>query len=111
MGANMARRLAEKGFTVTAVYDVRREAAAELARELKCEAPEKLADVTAKADFILTVVSDDAAMRNVFTGAGDNLLIGASGRTFLNFATVPPAKIGPSSRCGVISAKTFPRCG
>ena len=27
MGSNMARRLAEKDFTVTAVYDVRREAA------------------------------------------------------------------------------------
>ena len=26
-------------------------------------------------------------------------------------ARVPPPKIGPSSRCGVISASTFPRCG
>jgi 3-hydroxyisobutyrate dehydrogenase-like beta-hydroxyacid dehydrogenase len=91
MGANMARRLAEKGFSVTAVYDVRREAAAELATELKCEAPEKLSGVTAKADFILTVVSDDKAMRDIFTGPGDNLLTGATGRTFLNFATVSPA--------------------
>src|ERR1700722_14376290 len=90
MGANMARRLAEKGFSVTAVYDVRREAAAELAKELKCNAAEKLADVTAQADFILTVVSDDKAMRDIFTASGDNLLLGAKGRTFINFATVSP---------------------
>ena len=88
MGANMARRLAEKGFQVTAVYDVRREAATELAKELKCAAPEKLADVTAQSDYILTVVSDDAAMRSIFTK--ENLLAGAKGRTFINFATVSP---------------------
>src|SRR5271170_4763374 len=91
MGANMARRLAEKGFTVTAVHDVRREAATELARELKCEAPEKLFEVMEKADFILTVVSDDKAMRDIFTAPGDNLLTGAKGRVFINFATVSPA--------------------
>lgn len=90
MGANMARRLKEKGFPVAVVYDVRRAAATELAQELACAAPEKLADVTAQSDFILTVVSDDAAMRNVFTTPGDNLLIGAAGRTFVNFATVSP---------------------
>ncbi len=90
MGANMARRLAEKGFQVAAVYDVRREAAVELAKELKCHAAEKLAEVTAEAEFILTVVSDDKAMRSVFTGPGDNLLSGAEGRTFINFATVSP---------------------
>jgi len=35
-------------------------------------------------------VSDDAAMRTIFTRPGDNLLLGASGRTFINFATVSP---------------------
>jgi len=90
MGANMARRLVDQGFQVTAVYDVRKEAAAELAKELKCDAPEKLADVTAKSDIILTIVTDDQAMRSIFTGPGDNLLKGATGRTFINFATVSP---------------------
>jgi 3-hydroxyisobutyrate dehydrogenase-like beta-hydroxyacid dehydrogenase len=90
MGANMARRLVDKGFPVAAVYDVRREAAVELAKELGCAAPEKLSEVTAKSDVILTVVSDDAAMRSIFTGAGDNLLTGAKGKTFVNFATVSP---------------------
>jgi len=90
MGANMARRLAEKGFQITAVYDVRREAATTLATELKCHAAQMLAEATAEADFILTVVTDDKAMRDIFIGSGDNLLIGASGKTFINFATVSP---------------------
>jgi 3-hydroxyisobutyrate dehydrogenase len=90
MGANMARRLAEKGFTVTAVYDVRRAAATELAAELKCAAPEKLSNITAMSDFILTVVTDDKAMRDVFTAPGDNLLVGAKDHVFVNFATVSP---------------------
>jgi 3-hydroxyisobutyrate dehydrogenase-like beta-hydroxyacid dehydrogenase len=89
MGANMARRLAEKGFTITALYDVRPEAARELAAELKCPAVGSLAQVTAAADVILTVVSDDDAMRGIFTA--DNLLKGATGRVFLNFATVSPS--------------------
>jgi 3-hydroxyisobutyrate dehydrogenase-like beta-hydroxyacid dehydrogenase len=90
MGANMARRLADQGFQVTAVYDVRRDSATELAKELKCEAPQRLADVTAKSDVILTVVSDDSAMRTIFTAPGDNLLMGARDRVFVNFATVSP---------------------
>jgi len=90
MGANMARRLADKGFKVTAVYDVRREAAAELAKELKCEAPQKLSEVTALSDYILTVITDDKAMRDIFLAPGDNLFIGAKGKTFINFATLTP---------------------
>ena len=90
MGANMARRLAEKGFQITAVYDVRREAATTLAAELGCHAAQMLAEATAEADYILTVVTDDSAMRQIFTGSGDNLLVGARGKTFINFATVSP---------------------
>jgi len=90
MGANMARRLKERDFQVSAVYDVRREAATELARELDCSSSEKLSEVTARADVILTVVSDDGAMRDIFLAPGDNLLNGAAGRTFINFATISP---------------------
>jgi 3-hydroxyisobutyrate dehydrogenase-like beta-hydroxyacid dehydrogenase len=90
MGANMARRLAEKGFRIAAVYDMRRSAALELAQELNCAAPEKLSEITSLSDSILTVVTDDAAMRGIFTAPGDNLLAGANGRVFINFATVSP---------------------
>lgn len=91
MGANMARRLKDCGYSVTAVADVNREAAMELAAELGCQACEKLADVTAAADVIFTVVTNDAAMRSIFFGEGDNLLMGAGGKTFLNCATLSPA--------------------
>jgi len=90
MGGNMATRLAETGFQITAIYDVRGDAAASLAAELGSHAARTLAEVTAAADFILTVVSDDRAMREIFTRSGDNLLIGAEGRTFINSATVSP---------------------
>ncbi len=90
MGANMARRLEEQGFTVSAVFDVRREAAAELAAELKCLAAEKLSDVTAASDYILTIVTDDEAMRTIFSAPADNLLKDATGKVFINFATVSP---------------------
>jgi 3-hydroxyisobutyrate dehydrogenase len=90
MGANMARRRAQKGFEIAAVYDVRRESAATLAQELNCHAAERLAEVTARSDYILTVVTDDQAMRNIFSASGDNLLTGAKGRTFINLATVSP---------------------
>ena len=88
MGANMARRLKEVGYTVTAVYDVRSQTAVELARELGCEAAPTLARVTALADIIITVVTDDAAMRNIFNK--ENLLKNAAGKIFINCATVTP---------------------
>jgi 3-hydroxyisobutyrate dehydrogenase len=91
MGANMARRLVEKGFHLTAIYDAHREVAAHLATELNCHAANDLSDVTAEADYILTVVTDDAAMRKIFLEEGDNLLVNAQGKTFVNFATVSPA--------------------
>jgi 3-hydroxyisobutyrate dehydrogenase len=92
MGANMARRLADQHFTLGALYDVRPQVATELARELGCPAAASLAEVTAQADIILTVVTDDAAMRSIFTP--DNLLRDARGKIFINFATVSPAVHG-----------------
>jgi 3-hydroxyisobutyrate dehydrogenase len=90
MGANMARRLKDCGYNVTAVNDVNREAASKLAAEIGAEACENLADVTAKADVIFTVVTNDDAMRAIFKGEGDNLLQGAEGKTFINCATLSP---------------------
>jgi 3-hydroxyisobutyrate dehydrogenase len=91
MGANMARRLKDCGFPVTAVHDTHLPAAAELARELGAVAAPTLAAVTAAADVIFTVVSDDAAQLAIFAPTGDSLLTGASGRCFVNCATVSPA--------------------
>ena len=90
MGANMARRLKDVGYTITAVYDARPESAAEIATELGAEACDKLARVTELSDVIITVVTDDKAMMKIFADKKDNLLKGAAGRVFVNCATVSP---------------------
>ena len=90
MGANMARRLKDVGYPITALYDVRPDAAREVGKELGAEACTALSRVTALADVIITVVTDDAAMRAIFSGK-DNLLRNAEGRVFINCATITPA--------------------
>ncbi|HET7511706.1 MAG TPA: NAD(P)-dependent oxidoreductase [Chthoniobacterales bacterium] len=90
MGANMARRLKEQGFHVTAVYDTNRAVATELAQELGSFAGQSLGEVAAAADVVVTVVSDDAAMRQIFSAPGDNLLVNAGGKLFINCATITP---------------------
>ncbi len=90
MGANMARRLKDVGYTITAVYDIRAESAQQLATELGAEACNELAQVTRLADVIITVVTDDAAMKKIFATGGDSLLKHAKGKVFINCATVSP---------------------
>jgi 3-hydroxyisobutyrate dehydrogenase len=89
MGANMARRLKDRGYHVTTLFDVNRAAVTSLAQELGSTACPTLGDVTAGADIIFTIVTDDAAMREIYTGA-DNLLVNAGGKLFVNCATVSP---------------------
>lgn len=90
MGANMARRLKDQGYPVPVVYDAFSKIAADLAAEIGATAVTTLAEVTAGADVIITVVTDDAAMRDIFAVEGDSLLTGAAGKTFINCATVSP---------------------
>jgi 3-hydroxyisobutyrate dehydrogenase len=91
MGANMARRLKECGYAVTAVFDVNAAGAAALAQELGAQHATRLADVTASADVVFTVVTDDVAQLEVFAESGDSLLVGAKGKVFVNCATITPA--------------------
>jgi len=91
MGANMARHLQlDCGHEVTAVYDVNKEASASLAAELGACDCTSLAGVTAAADLIFTVVTNDDAMRAIYLGEEDSLLQGASGKTLINCATLSP---------------------
>lgn len=90
MGGNMARCFNDKGYKVSAVFDINSNVASELAAEIGATACEKLADVTANADIILTVVTNDKAMEAIFFGE-DSLFTGAKGRTFINCATLTPA--------------------
>jgi len=91
MGANIALRLHDVGYPVVALYDVRPESAAAVAAETGAEISPSLARVAELADVVVTVVTDDAAMYEIFAPEGDSLLTNASGRVFLNCATVTPA--------------------
>ncbi len=91
MGANMARNLKDKGYQVSCVNDLAKDVAASLAEELGCAHAETLAEVTANSDIVLTVVTNDAAMEAIFFGEGDNLFTNASGKLFINCATLSPA--------------------
>jgi 3-hydroxyisobutyrate dehydrogenase len=88
MGANMARRLKDQGFAVVAVHDVNPAAATALAAELGAEACADLKRVTQLSDVIITVVTDDKAMKSIYLGG---LLARARGKLFINCATVSPA--------------------
>ena len=90
MGANIARRLHDAGYTIAAVSDIAPARASDLAAELRSTTPGTLAGVTAVSDVVITVVTDDAAMRAIFASSGDSLLAGAQGRVFINCATITP---------------------
>ena len=91
MGANMARRLKDVGYDIVAVHDANSAAAEALTQELGCEPCPELAEVTRRSDVILTVVSDDRAMKAVITGG---LMKRARGRLFVNCATLTPSVHG-----------------
>ena len=91
MGANMARHLRDSGYQVSVVYDAHQPLSEEVANELGAVAASSLTEVTELADVILTVVTDDAAMRSIFSPSGDSLLNSAKGKTFINCATLSPA--------------------
>lgn len=91
MGANMARRLKEAGYHLTSVFDIHHPAALSLAAELQLEAAHTPAAVAKASSLIITVVSDDRAMRSIFAeNDGTSLLAHAQDRLFINCATLSP---------------------
>jgi 3-hydroxyisobutyrate dehydrogenase-like beta-hydroxyacid dehydrogenase len=92
MGANMARRLQERGYRIAAVQDRHAEASKSLAHELGSEPAVSPARVAEISDIVVTVVSDDAAMRDIYAEqAPASLLAHAKNRLFINCATLTPA--------------------
>jgi 3-hydroxyisobutyrate dehydrogenase len=111
MGGNMARRLKDCGYAIAAVYDVHTPAAEELARELGATHAPSLASVTAAAEVIFTVVTDDAAQLAVFAERGDSLLTDANGKVFVNCATLMPSThIEVARRAANAGAATLEAC-
>jgi 3-hydroxyisobutyrate dehydrogenase-like beta-hydroxyacid dehydrogenase len=111
MGGNIARRLHDVGYVIAALYDAHPEAARAIARETGGEVAATLARVTALADVVITVVSDDASMEQIFAQTGDSLLEGASGKLFINCATVTPnVHVEMERRCETRGAQSLEAC-
>ena len=108
MGANMARRLKECGHPIAAVYDVNTAGAQALATELGCVAADQLKVVTALSDVIITVVTDDKAMKAIY---GGGLLARSKGRVFINCATISPAThVWVEQKCEAKGAHSLEAC-
>ncbi len=91
MGAGIALRLNDVGYEIATVYDAYAPSAEAVARETGARIATELARVTKTCHVIVTVVTDDAAMRQIFALHGDSLLANAAGKIFVNCATVSPA--------------------
>ena len=103
----MARRLHDMGYEVAVIYDHHLPVAEAVAGELGAKAVEALADVTAGADVIFTVVTDDESMEEIFHG-DDSLLVGGEGKVFINCATVSPeAHEKAAAAADKVGAKTL----
>ncbi len=117
MGGNMARRLAERGHRIVAVYDTHGPTANALAAELGCACASNLAELPVEAEVIFTVVSDDAAQLAIFAdpaGGSDSLLAavgGVRGKTFINCATLSPAAhVEAARRAAIHGAHAIEAC-
>ena len=90
MGSVIATRLASLGATVTVWNRTQAKAQALLNAGIGWAAtPRELAE---KADLVISLLTDDAALDDVFLSA-DGLLSGAvTGKLFVEMSTVPPAK-------------------
>lgn len=111
MGANIARRLHDVGASVAVAYDANEASARALADEIGAQVAASLAEVTRACDVVITVVSDDAAMREIFAESGDSLLQDATGKTFINCATVTPSvHINVQRSCEARGAASLEAC-
>ena len=111
MGSNIARNLKDKGFPVTVVYDANKGLAGKVAKELGAQSAKTLAAVSAAADNIITVVTDDTSMKGIFGTKGDSLLEGAKGKVFINCATISPAThVEVEKRAEAVGAQSLEGC-
>lgn len=87
MGGAIAEHLAEKGFSVTG-WDADQEALARL--EGIGRAVGSAAEVAMAADVILSIITDDHGVRNLFLGPGGFLNGEIAGKIFIEMSTVQP---------------------
>ncbi len=105
MGGPMAHRLLDAGFEVT-VWNRTRERAAPLV-EAGAAAAESPADLAARSDAVLTIVTDDAAVREVYLGE-DGLLSGdVAGKLFCDMSTILPETIAEVAGAAAAKGASF----
>src|SRR5437588_9152119 len=108
MGSNMALRLKDSGYEIVTVYDVNTATAQTLAQELGCQAIEQLQQVTKASEVIITVVTDDKAMKKIYNGG---LLSRARGKLFINCATITPeVHVWVESKVEKVGAQSLEAC-
>lgn len=90
MGLNMARRLKDRGFSIVAAYDTRPRFAASAAKELGCERARSAHQAASLGSVVITCVTDDEAMEQLYSPGPRSLLRKAEGKLFINTATVSP---------------------
>ena len=90
MGANMALHLRDCGHSISCVFDTSEPAAKESAAALECKLALSLEEVGRDCEVIITVVTDDSAMDEIFSEEKESLLNHAEGKLFLNCATISP---------------------
>ena len=110
MGSNMALRLKDCGYQVTAVFDSQSELAEKVASSVGATACRHLDEVTQLAQWIVTVVTDDQAMDRIFKTSGRSLLKNAKGKIFINCATVSPATHKSGKTSSQSGARTLEAC-
>jgi 3-hydroxyisobutyrate dehydrogenase len=111
MGFNMVLRLNDCKYPITALYDLNQEVAKDLAEKTGATVCSTLKEVTSNADIIFTVVTDDSAMKHIYYDEGDNLLIEAEGKTFINCATLSPSiHVDLQTACHDAGAQSLEAC-
>lgn len=88
MGSRIARRLIDHGYALT-VYDSNVERASALTRDGAALAS-SIADLTRKADLVLSCLTNDEAVRSVYLGADGVLANARLGSVVLEMSTVSP---------------------
>ena len=112
----MARRLNECGCKVTAVFDLDRQTADSLAKEIGATRCERLDEVARLADVVFTVVTDDTAVDKIFAvrkicPIHGSLLLNAKGKIFINCATISPkTHVKIETRAKKAGAATIEAC-
>jgi 3-hydroxyisobutyrate dehydrogenase/2-hydroxy-3-oxopropionate reductase len=93
MGSAMARRIAAQGFPLT-IYNRTPDRSRALAAELSAEAAATPAAAAAAADVIVTMVSDDDALRELCLAPQDGVVFGAQpGSVTVQTSTVLPETV------------------